>query len=282
MTADQMRQWIADGRVNAQTNIQEAGTTEWRPLGEFPQFAAALPATPSPAPAAPPFPSRPAPTGPTKLSRAAVWSVVLGILGIPTAGLAAIAGLVLGIVAMVKINKSNGALRGSGLALSGTIISGVCVLILPILAILAAMLLPALAQAKSRAQTINCVNNMKQLALGVRIYATDNKDQFPPAETWCDAINSTVGSPRVFICPAAPPGQRSSYAFNAKLGGKKDGEVNPSTVMIFETAEGWNRSGGPESMLKTPRHNRTFVVAFVDGSVQQVTAARLAQLRWDP
>src|SRR6476661_8548533 len=48
--------------------------------------------------------------------------------------------------------------------------------IIAIIAILAAMLLPALAKAKTKAQGIQCMNNHRQLALAWRMYAEDNRD----------------------------------------------------------------------------------------------------------
>ena len=53
--------------------------------------------------------------------------------------------------------------------------------VIAIIAILAAMLLPALAAAKKRAQKINCVNNLKQVSLGFRLWEGDNNDQYPMA-----------------------------------------------------------------------------------------------------
>ena len=65
-----------------------------------------------------------------------------------TCGITALAGLICGIVAMVKVKNSGGKLGGGGLALAGTIVSGIFLLMIPIFA---AMLLPALASAKQKA-----------------------------------------------------------------------------------------------------------------------------------
>jgi hypothetical protein len=46
VTGDQIRQWIAEGRVNAQTRIQVEGAAEWKQLSAFPEFADASGAPP--------------------------------------------------------------------------------------------------------------------------------------------------------------------------------------------------------------------------------------------
>jgi len=48
--------------------------------------------------------------------------------------------------------------------------------VIAVIAILAALLLPALNKAKLKAQAIQCMNNHKQLALAWRMYADDNRD----------------------------------------------------------------------------------------------------------
>lgn len=51
--------------------------------------------------------------------------------------------------------------------------------VIAIIAILASMLLPALSQARERGKTTACLNQLKQVGLGIGMYANDNADQIP-------------------------------------------------------------------------------------------------------
>src|SRR5438477_2530857 len=54
VSAEELRRWIAEGRVNAQTQVQAEGSTEWKPLSAFSEFADAF--RPLGIPGAPPLP----------------------------------------------------------------------------------------------------------------------------------------------------------------------------------------------------------------------------------
>ena len=275
VSSDTLRAWVSQGRASGQTFVLADGATEWKTLSTCPEFAALF-AAPAPGMTST---VGDAPVGPPKTSGMAIWSLVLGISAF-LCGITAIPGLILGIIALNQIKGSAGRLGGRGLALGGTITSAIALLLFPV-AFFAAMLLPALAKAKSKAQTINCANNLKQLGLAVRLHSGDNNDTYPAATNWCDAILTEAGTPKIYICPGAPDA-RCGYAFNAKLSGLAEGDVDPSTVMIFESDSGWNASGGKELMVTKPRHGNRFVVGLADGSVQQMTEAQVRQLRWDP
>ncbi len=123
--------------------------------------------------------------------------------------------------------------------------------VIAIIAILAAMLLPALNKARASARTTKCVNNVRQLGLGICMYTNDNRDQLPktgnntsdsatPWTLWDSEnvglghISSYIGGPQecdgtdrnlrpvLFRCPFEPenteawmhPGrQRTDYYF---------------------------------------------------------------------
>src|SRR5262249_30104126 len=83
-------------------------------------------------------------------------------------------------------------------------------IVIAIIAILAALLLPALSSAKLKARRIECVNNIKQWEYGSILYSTDNQEVFCPALTdppdqwfWFERMSNLVSNTSLRFCPLA-------------------------------------------------------------------------------
>lgn len=123
IAADQIHQWIAEGRANAQT-LARFEDGPWKPLSTFPEFSTALAAAPVPIPTAPPALSYPRQSGATQNHPLSVWGVSLGVLGLLCCGpLVSGIGLVLSIIALNQINRAPFQHGGKGLAIAGIVLS---------------------------------------------------------------------------------------------------------------------------------------------------------------
>ena len=164
---------------------------------------------------------------------------------------------------------------------SGDALGAAPLVVIGVTGIAASMVLPALAKAKAKANAMKSANNAKQLGLGLIVHTQDNDGRLPTADKWCDAILRDVGTP-VFVSPQDPAsslpikvGQKvSSYAFNTALSGKNLNEVNPGTVIVFETDLGWNGSGGLKEALEFLEFfdGHAIAVGTADGAVRTVSS----------
>jgi prepilin-type N-terminal cleavage/methylation domain-containing protein len=133
--------------------------------------------------------------------------------------------------------------------------------VIAIIAILAAILFPVFAQARDKARQAACLNNCKQIALGLMMYAQDYDETFPPTRwqysktSLCDPnANAILGSQwnktilpymkneQVFACPADSTGKTNPKAGKRSyvaLAGPRDRVVNGCEYLGGIMGVGW-------------------------------------------
>jgi len=214
---------------------------------------------------------------PVKTSGLAVAALILGILAFFTCGLTIIPALICGIIALVKISGSRGSLKGTAMAVTGIVLP---VVVIPFMALLMAIFMPALAQVRHLAQRTLCSTNLSAIGIAMAVYANDNDGMYPAPEKWCDLlIEEADVMEKSFVCPAAEGGP-CDYAMNvsaARLGTKAPSDM----VLVFESQPGWNQAGGIELVTTQNHRDEGCNILFVDGRVEFVKPEDISKLRWN-
>ncbi|MBP5673370.1 MAG: hypothetical protein K5787_01965 [Lentisphaeria bacterium] len=134
-----------------------------------------------------------------------------------------------------------------------------------VVAFLAVMMLPLMVscgimkKAEAKKKTILCINNLKQLSLGMVIFTDDNGGKLPEAKDWEAKVKEYVGSDEPFTCPACK--QHYTYLGN----GQKISDYDKKDGVIVLLCEG--------------DHLGTMNAAFLDGHIESVNGANAEVLK---
>jgi len=174
--------------------------------------------------------------------------------------------------------------------------------VIAIIGILSAMLLPALAKAKAKAQAVTCLNNLKQWGMGALLYAGESQDFLPldGSETgdstksgWYVDLPRAMGIPpyvgmswrtnadaplgnSIWICPSNPRRSNGFYLFhyclNENINKTGDEErpvrlgsiAHPSAVVFMFDSKNLPPSGS-YNFAHTNLHGQGAHFVFLDG-----------------
>lgn len=133
--------------------------------------------------------------------------------------------------------------------------------VIAIIAILAAILFPVFARAREKARQSSCLSNVKQIVLGVLMYAQDYDERLPYASTWGDLPWHTYLQPyiknnQILTCPSKPK-LTQGYGWNYQNFGSITGDplygagsslasiISPSeTILIGDNPDSdWGTGG---------------------------------------
>jgi prepilin-type processing-associated H-X9-DG protein len=203
-----------------------------------------------------------------------------------------------------SVNSGNGLMKTSFKKRSGLTLIEILVII-AILVILAGLLLPILARPHRRSSHLSCVNNLKQVGLSFRIYAGDNNDKYPmnistndeplvneatQVYQYLQLLQNELGTPKILVCSLDKKRNVANSFTN----------LSNSNISYFIGLDAHETF--PQSMLSGDRnitngfpprdnildlttnqmvgftdeiHKERGNIALGDGSVQQVSSARL-------
>ncbi len=129
--------------------------------------------------------------------------------------------------------------------------------VIAIIAILAAILFPVFARAREKARQTSCLSNVKQIGLGILMYAQDYDERLPgtyqkdgqagdwPLHKWAASVVPYVKNSQIFVCPSGTPGNDygtgsvgpMSYGANNYLMPDARGNFNAALARISHPAE---------------------------------------------
>ncbi|OPZ86471.1 MAG: putative major pilin subunit [bacterium ADurb.Bin429] len=144
--------------------------------------------------------------------------------------------------------------------------------VIAIIAILAAILFPVFAKAREKARQNSCMNNQRQIAIELQMFAQDHDEYLPNQKTVWAQLGLT---PKLIQCPTAGKNNPNAYGYNYNVSGVTLGDI-PDPTTTFLTADGKSSTFVHDEISPNviytkagfvDRHSTRVVVSYVDGHI---------------
>ncbi|MGD0078884.1 MAG: hypothetical protein ABSB91_09725 [Sedimentisphaerales bacterium] len=178
-------------------------------------------------------------------------------------------GFAFGVIALIKITKSKGTLRGILFSVSAIIVSAGLIIV---------MFWPTPNIERNRGI---CLYHLGQLDIALHAYADEHNNTYPDPNQWCDLTFNYIEDQdlKLFICPGAlKRGDKAMchYAMNPNCEPSSPNDV----VLLFEAKGGWNQHGGPELLTFDNHKKKGAAIGFNDNHVEIVRPEDVNKLKW--
>jgi prepilin-type processing-associated H-X9-DG protein len=150
----------------------------------------------------------------------------------------------------------------------------VCGVIVVTCIVILSIFVPFLVVGKDLHDRDMCEGRLKSIWRALRVYNSDN-GQYPPLEKWYDVL-ADVNEFNVFQIWDSRE-VSCWWAMNPSA----EADSHPDVVLVFDSSDGWNRTGGPELLSTDGHKGRGCNVLFNDGHVRFVKPEEVDQLRWE-
>ena len=150
-----------------------------------------------------------------------------------------------------------------------------------LLAVFIAMVIMSSSHRYKPSKKIVCFSNLRSLSIACLVFHRE-KECWPGKDNWCESLQLPVNRynqlRNYMQCPADKIGP-CSYAMNENIPANAN-ELPDDLVLLFESAPGWNQTGGADDVVTERHSNPGANIAFPDGRVEFVKPEDVPNLRW--
>jgi len=148
---------------------------------------------------------------------------------------------------------------------------------LAVFAVIASILFPVFAKTREKSRPTQCMNNLRQIDIGLLTYTQEHNDTLPSSSKWEEATGLLTDS-KVFICPTYGINKGNGYGYNVRFSEKS---INAPSIPLISNILVVADCKSSDNLIHSVddidfRHSGKAIAAFADGHVALINPAAAA------